>query len=158
MSKRIPASISLIISMGFLLVGHGNSDAPAAGICSSRSDLRRAVVIRHPGVAQGNFKFADTIGFEDPGAITSVVEAVCALPEMSDQPYSCPAATGIRYTIRFFMTNGTRSEIDIRASGCQGVSGVGRHRTAAASSNFWSTLGSAMGLKNATIKTFQGTP
>ena len=79
-----------------------------------------------------------------------------ALPDLPLGSLNCPADFGIVYHLVFSASERALPPIELDASGCQSVRGLGPARWVARSPEFWPTLGSAMGLSSPSYATFRG--
>jgi hypothetical protein len=86
----------------------------------------------------------------------SVARALCELPVMPPGIYNCPADLGISYRLTLITEDHAATSVDLDATGCQQVYGLG-HRWTATSPGFWSVLGEDAGLGRAGLLTFIGT-
>jgi hypothetical protein len=85
----------------------------------------------------------------------SVARALCELPVMPPGVYNCPADLGISYRLGLVTTDHTLISVDLDATGCEQVYGLG-HRWTATSPGFWSLLANAAGLGRAGSSAFIG--
>ncbi|HXY43810.1 MAG TPA: hypothetical protein VEH29_06460 [Acidimicrobiales bacterium] len=130
----------------------------ASGICAEITSISGAVVDRVVALPQNHptFSFPAVVPIESAAAAQQVAELLCSLPAFPRGVMSCPVDVGISYNIVFSV--GASSEtVSVNPWGCEGVSGDISPRWLATSPSFWSELGSAMGLQNATRSTFAGT-
>lgn len=130
--------------------------ASAAALCGPTQTVSRAQVVRldaDPG-NHPNFAFPARVTISDPRQGEAVAKAICALPLMPGKRY-CPNDNGVSYRITFTGDSGAHV-VNIQASGCREVRGLGPVRWALTKPAFWNVLGTAMGLKDAANSTFTG--
>jgi hypothetical protein len=88
--------------------------------------------------------------------VRDAATALCALPVMPRKGLHCPADWGITYHLAFFAKGHAFPAVDVDATGCQGVKGLGAVRWVARSPEFWKVLGAAMGLAHPNAGLFAG--
>ena len=115
---------------------------------ASRIKLRLLVVTRHgPLGADAADRGARTWTVTRATRMDSVQRALCALPKQPSGIYHCPADFGISFQLRFYGPHGVLHAVNLEASGCQLVTGLGKPiRWTAQSPGFWPTLARAIGL------------
>jgi hypothetical protein len=101
-----------------------------------------------------HFAFPARVTISDARQAEAVAKAICALPLMLGKRY-CPNDNGVSYRIAFTGHSGA-SVVNIQASGCREVRGLGPVRWALTKPAFWDVLGTAMGLRDAANSTFTG--
>jgi hypothetical protein len=115
----------------------------ADGLCPSVAHLDRLVLTRRGGFAanRGRSPLPPQATVTDPARVRAAARALCALPTMPAGIYNCPADSGISYNLVFWAGTVRFRAVDIDASGCQTVTGLGRRvRWAARSTSFWRIL------------------
>lgn len=127
-------------------------------LCGSVPTLDRLVVRRSDAIPQNHmrFSFPAEVTVTDAAKVRAAARALCALPEMPTGAISCPADFGIVYQLAFFAGGRAFPAVEVDATGCQTVSGLGHVRWVARSPEFWLTLGGAMGLSSPGSAAFRG--
>jgi len=134
------------------------------GLCESVAQLGHLVVRRFDAYPQNHihFSFPVVVTVTEPAAVRAAAKAVCALPPMPDKALHCPADLGITYRLSFTSELPPSQEVEtlemvvVSATGCEGLTGLGRTRWAATSPHFWPDLGRAMALKHPSWAIFRG--
>jgi hypothetical protein len=143
-------------------ISHPSSQTarPAAtpSLCGSLGSLDRLVVTRTNSIPQNHFHFAfpASVTVTKTAAVRDAATALCALPVMPKKGLHCPADWGITYHLAFSAKGRTFPAVDVDATGCQGVKGLGAVRWVARSPEFWRVLGAAMGLAHPDAGLFAG--
>jgi hypothetical protein len=88
----------------------------------------------------------------DADRVHALAATICNLPPFPSRIH-CPRDTTLRYLAIFA---GEAKAITIDPFGCEAVTGLARARWAARSPRFWTVLGNAVGISQATVQTFQG--
>lgn len=134
--------------------------ASAAGspLCGSVSTLDRLVVHRSDAFPQNHmrFSFPSEVTVTDATKVRAAARALCSLPRMPTGTLHCPADLGIVYHFAFLAGERALPPVEMGATGCQTVRGLGHVRWVARSPEFWSTLGRALGLSSPTYAMFRG--
>ncbi len=144
-------------------ISHPSSPSarPAAtpSLCGSRGSLDRLEVTRTNSIPQNHFHFAfpASVTVTKTAAVRDAATALCALPVMPKKGLHCPADWGITYHLAFSAKGHAFPAVDVDATGCQGVKGLGAVRWVARSPEFWRVLGAAMGLAHPDAGLFAGT-
>jgi outer membrane murein-binding lipoprotein Lpp len=89
--------------------------------------------------------------------VQAVARALCALPVMPSGAFHCPPDFGMTYRLTFTAGPTAPHPVTVAASGCQEVHRLGQIRWTARTPHFWTTLGAAAGITNASLQTFSGT-
>ena len=103
-----------------------------------------------------HFSFPATLAVTDAAQASAVARALCAL-QPEPRGILCPADLGIMYRLDFASAGHSFTPVNIRAGGCEGVSGAGVSRWSMRSPAFWAVLGTAMGLTHPSHAAFVGT-
>jgi hypothetical protein len=160
------------VASAFLLAGCGSGHRVQTGaapdpsppanatidVCQARHQLDSLVVTRSQSLPQNHMTYGApaTATVTDAAQVQKVAAQLCSLPAMPSGTISCPMDLGVSYRLTFADVQG-RGVITVGAAGCQVVNGAGRGaRTLAQDQGFWTTLGTAMGLANASQATFAG--
>jgi hypothetical protein len=127
-------------------------------LCGSVASLDRLVVDRSDAFPQNHmrFSFPAEVTVADATQVRAAARALCSLPNMPTGTISCPADLGIVYDLAFSASGRAFPTVEVDATGCQGVRGLGSERWVARSPGFWPTLGGAMGLASPSYATFRG--
>jgi hypothetical protein len=133
----------------------GAGAAAKPSLCGSIGSLDRLVVTRTNPQKDFHFAFPASVTVPQAAAVRKVATALCALPVMP-RGLHCPADWGITYHLAFFSRGPAVPVVDVDATGCQGVKGLGAVRWAARSPEFWKVLGAAMGLAHPDAALFAG--
>jgi hypothetical protein len=92
-------------------------------------------------------------------AVRQVERALCQLPVRPPGTYHCPPDFGMSYSLSFWAGDLALPVVTVDPTGCQLVGGMpGPARWTALSPGFWRVLGSAVGLRHASIASFSGQP
>lgn len=172
-AATVPASILGILAV--IAVAACGSSAPAghaatgssghltskgSGLCASTAQVASLTVQRTGGLPGNHTRFAfparETVS--DAAKAQAVAQSVCGLGQ---QPHTvarvCPADFGINYQLTFAAGSHRFTPVTVNATGCELVSGLGATRSAATSTTFWRTLGTAIGIPEADNLAFRGT-
>jgi len=127
-------------------------------LCGSVASLDRLVVERSDAFPQNHmrFTFPAEVTVTDATPVSAAARALCALPKMPSGTFHCPADLGIVYHLAFSVGGRAFPTVEVEATGCQRVHGLGAVRWVARSPGFWPTLGRAMGLSSPSYATFRG--
>jgi hypothetical protein len=101
------------------------------------------------------FAFPNRVSVTKAPRARAIAAAVCGFPRLP-RGRLCPVDLFVRYVIDFSGRQGRRWRVTLDPYGCQTVSGAGPTRWAALRPRFWREVGSDLGVKGATLKTFQG--
>lgn len=136
--------------------GHGTAPPPPA--CPLTPYVQQLVVTRTFLPGNGlTFGFPRRVTVHDPTSIARLVTALCATRRMPrGVTYSCPMDNGLVYHVAAFDGSGKPWSVDIRATGCSMISGMGQGRWT--SGQVWRALASAMGVHPPTYQTLAGHP
>jgi hypothetical protein len=94
-----------------------------------------------------------------PAEVRAVARALCALPVMPKAVFHCPAEfTGTTYRLNFTAGGQRLRPVEIQATGCETVTGLGPARWAAESPGFWPVLARAAGISPPGQSAFNGVP
>ena len=132
---------------------------PSTLSCRSLGALDRLDAYRTAAFPQNHTQFTvpAQVTVTDASAVQSVAAALCALPVDPIATHSCPVDLGIAYQLWFSSGRSTAAPVTVEAGGCNDVTGLATKRTALGTSGFWSALGAAMNVPDATRATFAGT-
>jgi hypothetical protein len=136
----------------------GTGTGNGSGLCGNLSQVDGLVVQRVNPIPQNHlhFTFPAKATVSDQAEAQAVARAVCALPVMPSGNISCPGDTGIMYRLTFTAGGQKLPAVDVKASGCGQVSGLGQTRWTARSPGFWRTLGVATGIAHPDQSAFGG--
>jgi hypothetical protein len=130
-----------------------------SGFCSEIGTLTAARLERVVDLPENHpsFVFPAEVRIDAADA-RAIARSLCALPAAPRGVFSCPMDAGIHYNL-VFVAAGSAAVVTIDPWGCEFTSGVLSPRWAARSAggSMWRTLGSAIGLHDATSTTFAGT-
>jgi len=134
------------------------SSTTEPALCASIASLDRLAASRRDAFPKNGFRFSfpSIVTVKDAAAVRAVAGALCTLPKMPRGIHFCPADLGITYQLAFSAKGRTFPPVRVAATGCQGVTGLGRTRWVARSQGFWKTLGRAMGLPHPDNQVFRG--
>jgi hypothetical protein len=127
-------------------------------LCRAISEIERLTVTRTITI-KGNrieFTFPTLVTVRSAQQSRLVATALCSLPKRPRGVYHCPADLGVVYHLLFSSGSKSWPVITVEATGCEFVRGLNTDRWAAQSPQFWRTLGTAMGLRQAGHATFAG--
>lgn len=134
--------------------------ASSAGstLCGSVPTLDRLGVHRSDAFPQNHmrFSFPAEVTVADATKVQAAARALCSLHRMPTGTISCPADFGIVYYLVFSAGEQALPPIEVDATGCQTVRGLGPVRWAARSPELWPALGRAIGLSSPSYATFRG--
>ena len=131
-----------------------------SGLCASAAQVDSLTVQRTGGLPGNHIRFTfparETV--RDAARARAVAQSACGLGQ---QPHTavvrCPADFGIIYQLTFAAGSHRFTPVTVDATGCELVSGLGPARSAATSTTFWRTLGTAIGIPQADNLAFRGT-
>ncbi len=131
------------------------ADSP---LCTSVPTLDRLAVHRSDAFPQNHmrFSFPAEVTVTDATKVRAAARALCSLPTMPSGTFHCPADVGIVYRLVFSAGERALTPVEVDATGCERVRGLGHVRWAAHSPELWPTLGRAMGLLSPGYATFRG--
>lgn len=134
------------------------SSPTATALAQALGHLNSLIVLRSDAYPQNHisFSFPAKVTVSDPVAVQAVARALLALPTISSTAFNAPIDLGITYRLIFATSDGRLLTISVAATGTQAVRGLGATRWVARSPQFWSTLGTAMGLTRPAYATFRG--
>ena len=131
-----------------------------AHLCQVIPRVDRLVVTRRAPGDRFVFTFPAVVKVTNVGAAQAVATSACALSNASKSVPDCPAAFFVSYHL-VFAVRGEKgmggAAINVYPAGCQVVRGLGAVRTTAVGVGFYWVLGSAMGLRDASLHSFAGT-
>lgn len=151
-----------VAACGSVATGSGSHPAPAASgspapaaapLCANTAHLDRVVVTLRPGLPGSRVHelLPGGITVTDPARVRAVAHALCGLPAMPHGLVNCPLDTGGGYRLFFSAAGRTFPPVNVEATGCRTVSGVGPVRTATGS--FWTTLRKELGVHSGSVPT-----
>ena len=134
------------------------ASAASSPLCGSVPTLSRLVVDRSDAFPQNHmrFSFPAEVTVADATKVRAAARALCALPKMPSGTLHCPADLGIVYHLVFSAGERALPPVEVDATGCQTVRGLGHVRWVARSPRFWAALGRAMGLSSPSSAAFGG--
>jgi len=151
-SHRIPQSVSLSGPRPLVL--------GRESVCQMAYQVNQLQVIRNKPLNKEIFVIPRVFTLKKLAGIQAAARALCALPTPPKGTTSCPMDFGVVYTFNFAATGGVGGDVAnpvaLEASGCEIVTGLGSPRWAETSPTFWGVLGNALGLRSATLRTFEG--
>ncbi len=163
------SGMALLVAAVFVLAACGGApggdpgpsrpaSAADSALCGSVPILDRLDVHRSDAFPQNQmrFSFRAEVTVTDATKVRAAAQALCSLPKMPSGTFSCPADFGIVYHLVFYAGERALSPVEVDATGCQTVRGLGHVRWVARSPEFWPTLGTAMGLSSPSYSTFRG--
>ena len=138
--------------------GRSRPSAAESALCGSVPTLDRLVVHRSDAFPQNHmrFSFPAKVTVSDATKARAAARALCALPDLPLGSLNCPADFGIVYHLVFSAGERALPPVELDASGCQSVRGLGPAWWVARSPEFWPTLGRAMGLSSPSYAAFRG--
>jgi hypothetical protein len=140
--------------------GHPAAQKPAVMIvCPHAGQVDRLTMSRVNSFPQNHeqFTFATQLTVTGAQQARAVARALCALPPMPAGTFHCPVDLGINYQLIFDAGDSKLAPVDIDATGCEQVHGLGTVRWIARSPAFWRVLAAAAGIAPADHATFVGT-
>jgi hypothetical protein len=123
----------------------GGTAQPA--LCREASTLTSLVVTRNHSFKVPELlpAFPSQVTVTNPALIRAVARALCALPDMPNGVFHCPALLlGTAYTLHFAASGRALPLVTVNSSGCETVTGVGPVRRVI-SRAFWEVLARALG-------------
>jgi hypothetical protein len=117
-------------------------------LCRDTSTVTSLRIVRAPGprVPQVQAVFPGQVIVTSSAHAQQVARALCALPAMPHGVMSCPAMfPGTTYQLTFTADGKQLAPVNIDATGCQIVTGVGQVRRIV-SSGFWNLLANVAGI------------
>lgn len=156
------AGVFVLAACGGAAGGDPGPSRPASAadstLCGSVPILDRLVVHRSDAFPQNHirFSFPVEVTVTDATKVRAAAQALCSLPKMPSGTFHCPADFGIVYHLVFSAGERASSPVEVDATACQRVRGLGPLRWVARSPEFWPTLGRAMGLSSPSYATFRG--
>ncbi len=136
------------------------SSAPLPLLCRSISSLSTLTVKRTVSSGEPTrFSFPAEVTVSNQAQVQHVAQALCALPHIS-RTTNCPSGPPqpFSYNLTFQGQGKTFPLVRIILNGCDAVQGLIKGQWVLQSPGFWTTLGTAMGIKGATQATFIGKP
>ena len=156
------AAMFVLAACGSAAGGDPGPSRPASAadstVCGSVPALDRLVVHRSDAFPQNHmrFSFPAEVTVTDAAQVRAAARALCSLPKMPSGTFACPADLGIVYHLAFFAGGRAFPTVEVDATGCESVRGLGPVRWVARSPGFWSILGRAMGLSSPSNAMFRG--
>ena len=156
------AAVFVLAACGSAGGGDPGRSRPASSVgstlCGSVPTLDRLVVHRSDAFPQNHmrFSFPDEVTVADVTKVRAAAQALCSLPKMPSGTLHCPADFGIVYHLVFSAGVRALPPVEVDATGCESVRGLGLVRWVARSPGFWPTLGRSMGLPSPSSATFRG--
>jgi len=134
------------------------ASAADSTLCGLVPTLDRLVVRRSDAFPQNHmrFSFRAEVTVTDATKVRAAAQGLCSLPKVPSGTFHCPADFGIVYHLVFSAGAWALSPVEVDATGCEMVRGLGHVRWVARSPEFWPTLGRAMGLSSPSYATFRG--
>lgn len=130
-----------------------------AYLCHVIPRVDRLIITRHAPGNQFHFTFPVVVTVTNAAAAREVATSACALPDVPTGVRHCPAGFAVSYHLIFWVQGQKGPGADlivVNPTGCQSVTGLGPARTTSFGAGFYQLLGTAMGLKNASYRTFVG--
>jgi hypothetical protein len=162
--------MSLVTGLGLAACGSSSSVAPTttstapsnqvAYLCQVIPRVDRLIVTRQAPGKQFHFTFPAVVTVTNAAAALAVATSACALPDVPKGVRHCPAEFAISYHLVFWVLGQKGPGDDlviVNPTGCQSITGLGAVRTTSFGASFYQLLGNAMGLRNASYRTFVGT-
>jgi hypothetical protein len=137
----------------------GHLTSKGSGLCASTAQVSSLTVQRTGGLPGNHTRFTfparETVS--DAAKAQAVAQSVCGLGRQPHTAvFTCPADFGIIYRLTFAADSHRFTPVAVNATGCEMVSGLGAARSAATSTTFWRTLGTAIGIPQADNMAFRG--
>ena len=122
---------------------------------ASRLVLRRVDNVPRRFVKK--FVFAPITSSNNREQVRAVASALCSLPVLPDH-VALACSGGVEYTMTFFADTGQVGVVTFQGTGCDAVFGLGgrQPRIYRPQSRLWPVLGQAIGVRNPTFATFEG--
>lgn len=147
--------------------GASGSGAPGSGalgpgaLCQATGTLTGLQIVRVGLIAPRPRQVVvpATAAVGSPDEVRAVARALCALPVMPKAVFHCPAEyTGTTYRLNFTAGGQRLRPVELQATGCETVTGLGPVRWAAESPGFWPVLSGAVGITPPGSSGFSGLP
>lgn len=136
--------------------GSGRPPGPAAAVgltlCAHPAAVSRVHIVLIPALAQlqqpvqGSRKLI-SLTVTDPARARTLARVVCGLPRIPAGQVMCPVDIGGGYQLTFTAGGRRRSVVNVQATGCERVTGIGPVRWVARTPGFWTVLGKAAGIQ-----------
>ena len=148
----VAAVVVAVVALGAGVGALANRSVAQPALCRSVSRLDRLVVHRSDAFPENHirFSFPAEVTVTDVGNVRSVARALCSLPHAPSGPTSCPADLGIAYHLFFSAGDRTFGPVEVEATGCRVVRGLGPVRWGLSSTDLWPSLARAVGLSSST--------
>lgn len=140
--------------------GHLSS---GGSVCAATGQLDSLTVTRKDVFPRNHVKFSfpATVKVGNAAQARAVARQLCALHEPTSRSnhgvaMACPINLGISYNLDFSAQNRQFAPVNVGATGCETVRGLGSVRLAMGSTPLWRTLGTAMKLPHPGNAAFRG--
>lgn len=163
--RSVPGAVSVLLVVSAASVGIAVSNAGGAtpkkstsyvSACRVVDTATSLLVVRQVPPNPTSFSFPAVVPVRHPSTAREVARALCALPVMPSGVFHCPADLGPTYWLYFAAPHVRVTKVDVDATGCETVKGLGTTRWIARSPGFWKVVGGAMKITAATQSTFAG--
>lgn len=146
----------VLAGCGSAVAKDATTTAVGPAVCADAAHVDRLTLSR-TNTNPERFTFPAEITITGVQQAQAVAGALCALPVMPPGTFHCPGDFGISYRLAFVASGRKLRPVQVQASGCQNVYGLGPVRWIARSPDFWRVLGKAAGISHASYPTFSGT-
>jgi hypothetical protein len=127
-----------------------------ASLCKAVPHVDSLVVTRISTDTHFGYTFPAVVSVTRAAQARRVARAACALPPINRGVLACTVQYGASYQLTFGGRSGTGETIGFTPTGCETLTGLDSIRAIGPRQGFYRTLGSAMGLRDASRYTFIG--
>lgn len=133
-----------------------------SSLCQSIGDIS-ALTVTRTDLPENHLSFGvpTPIAATDPAQARSIARSICSLTTVpAGTSYYCPLDWNVRYTLEFTLPGSAGQSVNADPSGCAWatLAGAPHEPVRRTTTAFWSGLGTAVGLPDATERSFAGTP
>ena len=135
--------------------------AGSAALCQAAGTVTGLRIVREgtvrPAPAPSHVVIPNKVTVSRPAEVRAAARALCALPVMPKAVFSCPAGwNGTTYKLYFTASGRSLPTVEVEATACETVSGVGPVRWAPDRPGFWRVLATAVGVNPPGQSVFSG--
>jgi hypothetical protein len=135
--------------------------AGSAALCQAAGTVTGLRIVREgtvrPVPASSQAVIPNEVTVSRPAEVRAVARALCALPVMPKAVFSCPAGwNGTTYKLYFTASGRSLPTVEVEATACETISGVGPVRWAPDRPGFWRVLATAVGVNPPGQSAFSG--
>lgn len=135
--------------------------AGSAALCQAAGTVTGLRIVREgtvrPVPASSQTVVPNEVTVSRPAEVRAAARALCALPVMPKAVFSCPAGwDGTTYKLYFTAGGRSLPTVEIEATACETIRGVGPVRWAPDRPGFWRVLATAAGVRRPGQSVFSG--